>query len=124
MTEYSPNEYYMSVREDLKDVNGETSIYNRLMDRVFTLHVCSGYMIENKKQLKEKVETLLSRNIDLNNYTVTETDFGWEYEMFVKWIDDGRTFEIVEEGHHTDHEIYTVDITYYSEVIDKFKDLP
>jgi len=41
----------------------------------------------------------------------------------VKWLNDGEDFEIVEEGQHTDHEIYTVDISYYEEVWEAFKKL-
>jgi hypothetical protein len=115
----------MSVYEKFTAKNGEPSVYTRMIGNgYFTRYLTWGTGIITKAFLKEKVEKILSNHTKLDDFTVTETDYGWKYERFVKWLDeDGIEYEIVEEGQHTDHEVYTVDISYFEEVTDIFKKL-
>ncbi|PHA03044.1 hypothetical protein COE51_01495 [Bacillus pseudomycoides] len=121
-----PNSYYMTVHENIKDKNGEQSVYTRLFgcDGYFTCHIREYYGGISKKELQDEVEKILKRQLhNLEEFTVTETKYGWKYEMFVKWLNDGFDYEVVEEGQHTDHEVYTVDISYIDEVTDVFATL-
>lgn len=123
MNKVYPDTFYMVLYEDLKRIDGTESYYSRLMFNPSTWNL--GEFINNKEDLKKKVEKNLSQVINLDDYSVMETKFGWEYERFVKWLDDEEfgDGENVSEGNHTDHEVYTVDISYYEEVWDKFEKL-
>lgn len=122
---YYPNTYYMSVYETFTGIDGEPSIYTRMLGNGhFTCRLTHGSGIVTKAFLKEKVENILSVHTKLDDFSVTETDYGWKYERFVKWLDeDGFEYELVDEGQHTDQEVYTVDISYFEEVTDIFKKL-
>lgn len=123
MNKVYPDTFYMKVYEDFKRKDGSNSHYSGLMFNPSIWYI--GKHINNKKDLKIEVEKRLSDVINLDDYSVTETKFGWKYERFVKWLDDDFVDgENVKEGDHTDHEIFTVDISYYEEVWDKFEKLP
>lgn len=115
MEKVYPETFYMTVHEKLKMKDGSDSLYNRLMFNPSEWEI--GDMIYEKSVLKEKVEQKLGHAVNLHDFTITETAYGWKYERFIKWLDeDGDNYELVEEGQHTDHEVYTVDISYYEDV--------
>lgn len=122
MEKVYPDTFYMTVFEDLKMKDGSNSYYSRIMFNPSTWIVDSS--IYEKSILKEKVEEKLSHVVELHDFTITETKYGWTYERFIKWVDEDKgIYELVEEGEHTDHEVYTVDISYYEEVRDFWKQL-
>ncbi|MFS0708955.1 hypothetical protein AB6N22_12765, partial [Kocuria palustris] len=110
MDKVYPDTFYMTVYEDFKRKDGSGSLYSRMMFNPSTWKVMDGWRTTRKEELKKKVEENLSRFINLNDFTITETKHGWKYERFVKWLDEEDNYELVEEGQHTDHEAYTVDI--------------
>lgn len=111
---YYANTFYMSVWEKFTASNGEPSIYTRMFGNGhFTCELMENLLAITKADLKEAVEKILSNHTKLDDFTCTETEFGWKYERYVKWLDeDGFEYEIVPKGQHTDHELYTVEITY------------
>lgn len=123
---YYPNTFYMSVWEKFTAANGEPSIYTRMFgDGHFTCRLLENTTLVTKELLKTKVESILSEHSSLDDFTCMETAFGWKYERFVKWLDeDGFDYEIVPEGQHTDHEVYTVEISFIEKVVDIFTKLP
>ncbi|WP_144509886.1 hypothetical protein [Bacillus sp. FJAT-22090] len=117
-----PDTFYMTVYEKLKQKDGSDSFYSRIMFNPSDWDI--GGSIYEKNILKERVEKRLSNVVDLDDFTITETKYGWKYERFIKWIDEDKgIYELVEEGQHTDHELYTVDISYYEDVSDILKRL-
>lgn len=124
MSKVYPDTFYMTVYEDFKKKDGTPSDYSRIIFNPSTWEVMSGWKSETKKALKDRIEEKLCRVMDLIDFTVSETNYGWKYERFIKWLDEeGISYEIVEEGLHTDHEVYIVDISYYEEVTDIFSKL-
>lgn len=124
MSKVYPDTFYMTVHEVLKNKDDSESYYSRLMFNPSIWELMSGWRSTSKIELKDKVEEKLSRVISLSDFAVSETKYGWKYERFVKWLDDdGVNYENVEEGQHTDYEVYIVDITYYEEVTDIFSKL-
>lgn len=115
----------MSVWEKFTAINGEPSLYTRMFGSGhFTCRLAEDSVNITKQFLKNKVEEILSEHTSLDDFTVTETDYGWNYERFVKWLDeDGFEYELVDEGQHTDHELYTVELSIYREDYDAFKKL-
>lgn len=118
MEKYYPNTYYMKIYEDFKRLDGSESYYSKLMFNPSTSRVAEDYEVRTKSDLKEKVEEQLSHVANLQSFNVTETKYGWKYERFMKTSDDmdSDIYEIVEEGQHTDHELFTVEISYYEDV--------
>jgi len=122
MEKVYPETFYMTVYEKLKMRDGSDSFYNRLMFNPSEWEI--GDAIYEKSILKERVEQKLSNVVDLQDFTVTETAYGWKYERLIRWIDEDKDiYELVEEGQHTDHEVYTVDISYYEDVRNVFSRL-
>ncbi|PHE64429.1 hypothetical protein COF68_06220 [Bacillus toyonensis] len=121
------NTYYMSVHEDIKDSNGEKADFDRLMSSTGHVerYVCMNYSVNTIEDLLEQVEAKLKNYIsNLNEYTRTETEYGWVYEMYVRWFNDDMEYEVVEKGKHTHHEVYVVDVTFILEetnVIEKMR---
>lgn len=118
MKEYYPNTYYMTVHEEFKRLDGSNSHYSQLMFNPATWSVAEDHQVKTKTDLKEKIEAALANVADITSFTVTETDDGWDYERFVKvtYEDDSEIVEIVEEGQHTDHEVFKVEISFYAAV--------
>jgi hypothetical protein len=119
MNKVYPGTIYGTFYEKLRDKDGESSTYNYFLscDGSFTITLSDKhYSRVEKSVLIEKVEKFLDRNVyrGLEGFTVKETDYGWEYERYVKWIDKD-TCEVVEKGQHTDHELFTVDLSFYEE---------
>lgn len=123
--QYYPNTYYMTIFERFTAIDGKPSVYTRMYGNGSTTYkLVEGNGIVTKSLLKEKVEKIINNSSELTDFNCTETEYGWQYERFVKWLDEDRnTYEIVPEGQHTDHEVYTVDISYFDEVYDIFKKL-
>lgn len=124
MERFYPNTYYMTVYEEFKQKDGSESAYSRIMFNPSTWSVGGSVYIRTKVELKEKVEKYLTDSIGpLDDYTVTETASGWVYQRFVTWSEDERNYEVIKEGVHSDHEAYTVDISYYEDVENVFSRL-
>lgn len=113
--------FYITLYEDLKQADGTQSFYSRLM---FNPTTKTAGDFRTKASLKEQVESKFDGLIPIEEFTCTETKHGWTYERFVQWLDEEQgTYEVVEKGKHTDHEVYTVDISYYTEDWNAFKNL-
>lgn len=123
--EYEVNTFYMKVYEKFTAKNGEPSNYTRMMGRYGCeeFELCSQSSKVTKDYLKERVEEILSYQTSLDGFTATEMEYGWKYERFIKWTNDGFGHEIVEEGQHSDHEVYEVHISYIFKDTDVFKKL-
>ena len=112
---YEENTFYANITEDFKRLDGTSSYYNMLMgDGCHTVELDFRTLEESKENIKKLVEMKLSQGVpDIATYHVVETGYGWKYERFVKTIDgDSDYYEIVEEGEHTDHEVFHIDIFY------------
>lgn len=119
MDKFYPDTYYMTVYEDFKRTDGEQSYYSNLMFNPSTWRVGEGYQIRTKSALKEHVEKHMSDVIELSEYTISENKYGWTYERFIRSSDeDPNVYETAEEGSHTDHEVFTVEISYYEDARD------
>lgn len=118
MEQYYPNTYYMTVYEEFKRLDGSQSYYSQLSSSPSTWRVAEDYQIRTKNDLKERIEKELGMVTDLETFKVTETKYGWNYERFMKTSDDidSGVYEIAEEGKHTDHELFTVEISFYEDV--------
>lgn len=122
MEKVYPETFYMSVYEKLKQKDGSDSFYSRLMFSPSMWEI--GDAIYAKSELKDRMERKLSAVVELKDFTITETAYGWKYERFIKWTDEDKgIYDLVEEGQHTDHEVYTVDISYYEDVRNVFSRL-
>lgn len=118
MDQFYPDTYYMTVYEDFKRLDGSQSYYSNLMFNPSTWRIGQSYQIRTKSALKERVEEKMSHVINLSDYTMTETKYGWTYERFMRSCDeDPDVYESAEEGAHTDHEVFTIEISCYEEVI-------
>lgn len=116
--------FYATVYEDFKQKDGDDSLYSNLMFNPTTMDLMEGYRSTTKSELKEVLDKRMSNFINLSEFTVKETNHGWIYERYIKWLDeDGNDYEIVKEGEHTDHEMFTVDISFYEDVYGIFAKL-
>lgn len=113
---YEANTFYASIEEDFKRLDGTSSYYNMLMGNGFKMELNFERVggEESKENVKKLVEMNLSQGIpDIATYNVVETEYGYKYERFVKTVDgDIDFYEIVEEGEHTDHEVFHIFVFY------------
>lgn len=124
MEKVYPNTFYATVYEDFKQKDGSGSLYSNLMFNPSNWSIMEGYRSTSKSELKEKLDAQMSKFIKLDEFTVTENEFGWIYERYIKWIDDDlNTYEIVEKGEHTEHEMFTIEVSFYEDVFDIFSNL-
>lgn len=124
MTKIYPDTFYASIYEDFRQKNGENSLYYNLMFNPTKISLMNGSRSTSKSELKKVLDEKMSNIINLNQFIVKETDYGWVYERYVKILDEeSLEYEVVKEGEHTDHEVFTVDISFHEEVYGIFKEL-
>ncbi|MGF2715818.1 hypothetical protein ACQUY5_26865 [Bacillus cereus] len=120
------DKYYMRATEKVTDRDGETGDYSRF---AFTTnlygHIANSYSINTKEQLLEEVEKVLNNHLgNISEYTRTETEYGWKFEMYVRWYNDDMEYEVeTKDGNWSHHEVFNVEISLYREVYDAFKNL-
>lgn len=122
--------YYIDVYERFIRADGEPSYYTMMYGSghvKLRLHEDWG-RVASKTYLKQRIDNILRASIPaIDSFNCSETTYGWEYDRYVKHLDDeysGINLEIVGKGEHTDHEHYTVDISYIyedSNVMSKLK---
>jgi hypothetical protein len=125
---YEANTFYASIEEDFKRLDGTSSYYTMLMgDGRVTMELNFRRVggEESKENAKKLVEASLIQGVpELATFNIIDTDSGWKYERFVKTKDDDSGyFEIVEEGEHTDHEVYDVLVFFIREELDTYSKL-
>jgi hypothetical protein len=117
--EYYAGEYYARITQQFKRKDGTRSHYDMLSGNgQFTMRIGYGFAKEfTKSTVKESVHKQLKQHVyDLDSYTLIENNYGWIYERFVKSDEDVvDNYEIVNEGEHTDHEIFDVYVFYIQE---------
>lgn len=127
-TTYEANTYYATIVEDFKRLDETSSYYTVLFGNGrYTMELDFGKVggVESKENVRKLVEMSLSQSVsDIATYNLVETAYGWKYERFVKTKDeDSNYYEIVEEGEHTDHEVYYVDVFYIRAETDAYSKL-
>ena len=122
--EYEADTYYARITEKFTKVDGTRSDYDMMSgDGQITIELKfnrTGY-VESKENAIFLVEQRLMESIgDLGTFKRSETKHGLKYERFVVLDEDDYSSKPVEEGAHTDHEVYDVYIFYIEEVTDGF----
>lgn len=121
---FYPDTYYINVYEDLKRKDGGNSYYNYLIESPRNIELMNGSRYTKKSELKKNIDTQMNGIVDINEFTATENDFGYIYERYVKWLDeDGFNYEIGTKDDYTDHEKFTVEVSFYEDVWEIFSKL-
>lgn len=125
--EYEADTYYARITEKFRKVDGTRSDYDMLSGNgeiTMQLHFNRTGYIESKENAIFLVEQRLTKFIgDLSTFKRTQTKTGLKYERFVVLDEEDYSSNPVEEGKHTDHEVYDVYIFYIEEVSDGFSRL-
>ena len=113
MTEFEPDTYYATVFEKLTRLDGSPSHYAQLNNghQIY----CVNERIDSKADLLKAVEQIIDRIVTYKDFTVTENKHGWVFERYIKWDADDSEYVVTEPGEHSDHELYTVEITRFIE---------
>lgn len=121
MKKVYPDTYYMEVWEKFTRADGEPSYYTMMWGNGYTKqYLFDDYRIVTKEKIKEKVDEFLrDTHYAIDSFKCTENEYGWTYERYVRYHDDeSNEHDVVEKGQHTDHEEYTVAISFIHEDID------
>lgn len=125
--EYEADTYYARITEKFRKLDGTRSDYDMMSgngELTIQLHFNRTGYVESKENAIFLVEQRLTKFIgDLDTFKRTQTKTGFKYERFVVLNEDDYSSKPVEEGNHTDHEVYDVHIFYIEEVKDGFSRL-
>ena len=127
MRKVYPDTYYIEVYEDFKKKNGEPSEYTRMAgDGSIRLELVERGIVDTKKEILSHIkDKRISRYFNLKDFVTKETEYGWVFERYVKWLDeDGLEYEIVtKDEEYDDYERYVIDLHLYETVWCPMKNL-
>ena len=125
MEKVYPDNFYITIYEDLKQKNGESSLYSIMMFNPSTRRLMDGYRSTTKSEIKQKLDKQMSDIINLDEFEVTENEYGWIYERYVKWLEEDfyEYKGVSKDDEYDDHEMFTVEISFYEEVYGIFREL-